>query len=83
MICIGIAQAGWKIKYRTSFGQNGLQHTKKVAQLMGFIAGQLGLDTKIAIRAGLLHDIGKVVSQEVEEGTHAIVVGLWPANTVS
>ncbi len=64
-----------KLKYRTSFGQNGLQHTKEVAQLMGFIAGQLGLDTKIAIRAGLLHDIGKVVSQEVEEGTHAIVGG--------
>src|SRR3989338_1825149 len=64
-----------KLKYRTSFGQNGLQHTKEVAQLMGFMASQLGLDTKIAIRAGLLHDIGKVVSQEMEEGTHAIVGG--------
>jgi ribonuclease Y len=62
-----------KLKYRTSFGQNGLVHTREVAQLMGYMAGQLGLDTKIAIRAGLLHDIGKVVSQEIEEGTHAIV----------
>ncbi len=64
-----------KLKFRTSFGQNALQHTKEVAQLMGFMAGQLGLDVKIAVRAGLLHDIGKVVSQEQEEGTHAIVGG--------
>ncbi len=64
-----------RLKYRTSFGQNGLQHTKEVAQLMGHMAGQLGLDIKLAIRAGLLHDIGKVVSQEMEEGTHAIVGG--------
>jgi len=64
-----------RLKYRTSFGQNALQHTKEVALLMGHMAGILGLDPKIAIRAGLLHDIGKVVSQEVEEGTHAIVGG--------
>ncbi len=64
-----------KLRFRTSFGQNGLQHTKEVAQIMGFMASMLGLDTKIAIRAGLLHDIGKVVSQEMEEGTHAIVGG--------
>jgi len=62
-----------KLKYRTSFGQNALVHTKEVAQLMGLMAGQLGLDAKIAVRAGLLHDIGKVVGQDVEEGTHAIV----------
>ena len=64
-----------RLKYRTSYGQNALQHTKEVALLMGHMASQLGLDPKIAIRAGLLHDIGKVVSQDVEEGTHAIVGG--------
>ncbi len=62
-----------KLKYRTSFGQNALVHTKEVAQLMGLMASQLGLDAKIAVRVGLLHDIGKVVGQDVEEGTHAIV----------
>ncbi len=62
-----------RLKYRTSFGQNGLVHTKEVARLMALMATQLGLDPKIAIRAGLLHDIGKVVQQEPDEGTHAIV----------
>jgi ribonuclease Y len=62
-----------KLKFRTSYGQNGLQHTKEVAMLNGAMAAQLGLDPKIAIRAGLLHDIGKVVSQSEEEGTHAVV----------
>ncbi|MCA9405409.1 MAG: ribonuclease Y, partial [Candidatus Omnitrophica bacterium] len=64
-----------KLKFRTSYGQNGLQHTKEVAMLMRTMASQLGFDPKVAMRAGLLHDIGKVVSQEVEEGTHAIVGG--------
>ena len=64
-----------RLKFRTSYGQNGLQHTKEVAMLMGSIASQLGLDVKVAMRAGLLHDIGKVVGQDVEEGTHAIVGG--------
>ena len=64
-----------RLKFRTSYGQNGLQHTKEVARLISSIASQLGLNPKIAIRAGLLHDIGKVVAQEVEEGTHAIVGG--------
>jgi ribonuclease Y len=64
-----------KLKFRTSYGQNGLAHTKEVAMLMGSIASQLGLDVKIAMRAGLLHDIGKVASQDPDEGTHAIVGG--------
>jgi len=64
-----------RLKFRTSYGQNGLQHTKEVAMIIGSMASQLGMDPKIAMRAGLLHDIGKVVSQEVEEGTHAIVGG--------
>jgi ribonuclease Y len=64
-----------KLKFRTSYGQNGLQHTKEVAMLCGTMAAQLGLDPKIATRAGLLHDIGKVVSQDVMEGTHAVVGG--------
>lgn len=64
-----------KLKFRTSYGQNGLQHTREVAMLTGSMASQLGLDAKLAMRAGLLHDIGKVVSQDVEEGTHAIVGG--------
>lgn len=64
-----------KLKFRTSYGQNGLEHTKEVAMLMGSMASQLGFDPKLAMRAGLLHDIGKVVGQDVEEGTHAIVGG--------
>ena len=64
-----------RLKFRTSYGQNGLQHTKEVAMLIGSMASQLGLDAKTAMRAGLLHDIGKVVGQDVEEGTHAIVGG--------
>ena len=62
-----------RLKYRTSFGQNALVHTKEVARLMGLMSSQLNMDAKIAVRVGLLHDIGKVVSQEVEEGTHATV----------
>ena len=62
-----------RLKFRTSYGQNAFQHTKEVAMLMGSMASQLGLDVKTAMRAGLLHDIGKVVAQDVEEGPHAIV----------
>lgn len=64
-----------RLKFRTSYGQNALQHTKEVAMLSGAMASQLGLDLKTAVRAGLLHDIGKVVSPDIEGGTHAIVGG--------
>ena len=65
-----------RLKFRTSYGQNGLAHTKEVALLIGSMASLLGLDAKLAMRAGLLHDIGKVVSQDVEAGTHAVVGGV-------
>ncbi len=68
----GIVKVLGRLKYRTSYGQNVLLHSKEVSFIAGIIAAELGLNIKQAKRAGLLHDVGKALTHDID-GSHAVI----------